>query len=90
MNKLRNPNEKFITFQKIIKIQQIITTKISKTTKDDELLVLEYLIINAKPQMLNSNVNFVRIYKDFIDYQSEDFYEKTLIDYEGIISLSGS
>ena len=40
--------------------------------------------------MLNSNVNFVRIYKDFIDYQSEDFYEKTLIDYEGIISLSGS
>ena len=89
LNNIRNPNEKFIFFQKIISVQQMITTKEFKIAKDDELLVLEFLMMNAKPQMLNSNILFVNMYKEFIDADENEIY-KILTDYEGIISLAKS
>ena len=87
LNNIRNPNEKFVFLQKIINIQQYITTKLFKISKDDELIVLEYLIMNAKPQMLNSHIQFVKMYKDFID-ATENEIDKILADYEGIINLT--
>ena len=87
LNNIRNPNEKFVFLQKIINIQKYITTKLFKISKDDELIVLEYLIMNAKPQMLNSHIQFVKMYKDFIDATQNEI-DKILADYEGIINLT--